>query len=110
MTGLVTLMLFLGAADYSCPNESSARALLCKCEAPEEALFYRGACAGYIQAAWDANAYIRDLLKEKEMPDGVKLEEVHELVVRYLKAHPEDLGRWGMGFVWDALIEEWPLE
>ncbi len=110
MTGLVTMMLLLGASDYSCQTDSSARALLCKCEAPEEALYYRGACAGYIQAAWDANAYIRDLLKEKEMPDGVTLEQVHSLVVRYLKAHPEDLGRWGMGFVWDALIEEWPIQ
>ena len=110
ITGLVTWMLLLGSSDYVCPTGSTARALLCRCEAPEEALFYRGSCAGYIQAAWDAHAYLRDLMKEKEMPEGVSLEQIHDLVVTYLRAHPEDLDRWSMGFVWDALVEEWPLE
>jgi hypothetical protein len=86
--------------------------LLSKCSEEADNRHW-GVCSGYISSASDV---YETLLEWKEvelrhcLPEGVRVRQLEQVVLKYLNEHPEKLHRAASGLVLNALYEAFPCK
>jgi hypothetical protein len=85
-------------------------ALLAECSVRQGEMTYfqsDSECLGYIIGAYDA---VTDTMNGICVPRGVKSGQVRDLVVRFLRTHPEQRHLPGWELVNNALVNAWPCK